>query len=154
MTYWGVAQCETMREAAADRYLGRIGVETYLPLLRVGNRVQVLFPSYIFFRLDALWPQVDRQPGIIRTLKNGDNSPARLSSNIIDEIRAREQNGVVSLPQSPGLRIGDPVRIEGGAFLGHNGIFSASSRQRCWILLRLLGRQVRVQVPERHLRAV
>jgi hypothetical protein len=58
--------------------------------------------------------------------------PAKVPDRIIGELRERERGGVVQLPQlpeAPGLRAGDRVRVLGGPFQGHLGLYAGMRRQ-------------------------
>jgi transcriptional antiterminator RfaH len=154
MMPWGVAQIETFREAGAIRNLEREQFTVYLPLLKAGGKVCPLFPGYAFFGLNENWARIGRIPGVVRILKNGDG-PARLSEELIAEIRAREQNGVVVLAQPRGIQPGDQVRITAGSLLDKVGLFAGlSGKQRAIVLLAMLGRQARVEVPAQHLQSL
>jgi transcription antitermination factor NusG len=48
--------------------------------------------------------------------------PARVTDPVIEEIRARERNGVIELPRRQ-LNAGDRVRILAGPFRGHLAIY-------------------------------
>ena len=71
------------------------------------------------------------------------------SDNIIDDIQRHEdENGFVVLGDRAGLKKGDKVRITDGAMADQIGIFDAPSDQhRVYLLLELLGREVRVRLP-------
>jgi transcription antitermination factor NusG len=69
---------------------------------------------------------------------------------VIDELRRRERNGLVELPKPPPrFKQGDPVKVTKGAFSGHLALFDGmTSHERVIVLLRLLGSQQRVELPE------
>jgi len=71
--------------------------------------------------------------------------PAKVPDCIIAELRERERGGVVQLPEAPGLRAGDHVRVVRGPLVGLGGLYvGMSGRQRVEILLSILGGQQRV----------
>ena len=67
-----------------------------------------------------------------------------VADRIIDDIRSRERNGIVELPERQ-LRPGDRVRILAGPFQGELALYqSMRPRERIEVLLQLLGRQSRI----------
>ena len=77
------------------------------------------------------------------------DSPAKVPDAVIDEIRSRERNGVVELPQPPSdFRPGQQVRIVHGVLARKLAIYSGmKSSERVEILLAMLGAQQRVIFP-------
>jgi transcriptional antiterminator RfaH len=146
MPYWSVAQCETHREPVAANFLMAAGFETYLPKIKAQSRITPLFPGYLFVKIVDRWWSVNNTIAVIQLLRSGDQ-PAQLRDEIVSSIKNKERNGLVKLPQPPGLKIGDKVRIVRGSFQDRLGIFDGmSGRDRSHILLELLGRQVRVEI--------
>ena len=84
----------------AQYFLEQAGYEVYLPLVcwrtsrTRATRVSALFPGYIFVRVEQLWRDISRLPGVIRPVMSGEES-AHVPDEIIAEIRSREQNGFV-----------------------------------------------------------
>jgi transcription antitermination factor NusG len=84
---------------------------------------------------------------VLQLLRSGDK-PAKVPDHIINEIRGRERNGLIRLPQRQRWQRGDRVRIGKGIFLGQIGLFDGmSARERVFVLLNLFGRQTRAQIP-------
>jgi transcriptional antiterminator RfaH len=155
MSFWSVVQTESQREPTADRFLQQAGFETYLPMIRAAARLVPLFPGYLFVRLGEFrWSVVDNTIGVLHLLRSGER-PAELRDKIIGDLRGMERNGLVRLPKPRGLHLGDKVRVIRGSFADHVGLHDGlSSRDRQFILLELLGRQVRVEIPSADLRAL
>jgi transcription antitermination factor NusG len=137
-----------MRERTAQRFLEHAEFETYLPMISGKNRAGPLFPAYLFVRVgDTGWSRIDNTIGVLQLLRAGDK-PARIADQIIGEIRGRERNGLVRLPERPRWQRGDRVRIGKGMFLGQIALFDGmTARERVFVLLNLFGRQTRAQVP-------
>jgi transcriptional antiterminator RfaH len=135
----------------AEDLFARAGFETYLPRIKVRAdgivRIRPLFPSYCFVRVSIeRWSPVAFTPGVIRLLMVGD-VPAALNDSVIDAIRGREKKGFVQLPRGP--QIGEKVRVVGGQFAGHIGLYAGQSpHERERVLLELLGRSVRVELAQ------
>ncbi len=68
---------------------------------------------------------------------------------MIEEIKEREDDsGVVAMMRQSVFKKGAPMRVLGGPMANFLGIFDgASDEERVFILLELLGRQVRVHIP-------
>lgn len=151
MSYWTVVQTETQRESTARQLIMRLGFTTYKPRIRVQQRVESLFPGYIFVQIgpEGIWYPVRWTMGVVRVLMSGDR-PAAVHDDVIDGIRSRERGGFVKLPAHPKrLKKGDHVRVSKGSFCGHVGLCDGTpSRERVKILLELLGRKVSVELRE------
>jgi transcription antitermination factor NusG len=164
MAYWSVAQTESQREATAAEWLRRDGFEIYLPKIKITRRVVdrqerariiarvvPLFPSYLFVRIVNRWWSIGNTIGVTQLLLAGDH-PASVSDKEISKIMAQERGGLIRLPQPPGLKRGDQVRVLRGSFQDHIGVYEGmSGKQRERVLLDLLGRQVVVDLPSNDL---
>jgi transcription antitermination factor NusG len=131
------------------RFLGLAGYATYLPRLREqrarnGRRITVtpvLFPSYIFVRIECGQWWSARWCCGVAGLVTVAGEPARVSDHVVDGIRARERGGYVMLPEPPRLRPGDRVRVTGGLLMGAHGLFAGQRpHERVAVLLAVLGR--------------
>lgn len=147
---WTVLQCQPNTEGRVRIQLVRQSYETYCPLIRVRtNHAGLLFPGYLFVH-SALqqWYPLFATPGVLRVLMAG-HRPAQVEETVIAELRNREdKDGFVRLPRRPAMRPDQPVRIIAGSFAGLCGLYQQStSEQRIRILLDLLGRKVRVDLP-------
>jgi transcription antitermination factor NusG len=160
VSYWTVIQAnhkllalnrKAQPTSLAEDLFGRAGFETYLPRIKVRTdgivRIRPLFASYCFVRVSIeRWSPVAFTPGVIRVLMNGEH-PAALNDKIIDAIRRREKKGFVQLPRGP--QIGEQVRVVGGQFAGHIGLYAGQTpHERERVLLELLGRSVRVELAQ------
>jgi transcriptional antiterminator RfaH len=159
MRRWYLIHTKPAGERGAQLHLQRQGYQTYLPRLlqQVRRRGQLqaqvvpLFPRYLFLHLDegrqCLTP-VRSTAGVASVVRFG-ACFATVPEQIIGELRARAdpQTGLHALrtpPPGPGM----PVRIEGGAFAGLQGVFErADGAHRVVVLLRLLGEERKVHVP-------
>jgi transcriptional antiterminator RfaH len=155
MAYWACARLESRREAVAQHFLKLAGYEVYIPCvreqrLRRSRRVEVispLFPAYAFIVIEQQWHSARWSIGVAAIIMDGDH-PARVPDLVIADIRAREVRGAVELPQAPGMRVGDRVRVLGGPFQGHFGLYAGMKpHERVEVLLALLGGQQRVTLP-------
>jgi transcription antitermination factor NusG len=145
---WSVCQCEPQREHLVRLLLMRAKFETYLPRIKLRQRVQLLFPSYLFVHIEQQWHSVLWCPHVSRMIMAG-TQPARLHDSVVSELRSREKQGFVRLPRPPAtFRPGQRVRIVRGSFEGQFGIYDGmSGKERERVLLDLLGQAVPVVLP-------
>jgi transcriptional antiterminator RfaH len=163
MAYWACAQLETHRERLALHFLGLNGFTTYAPRIRTqratptyrGESSAWLFPGYAFVWIELQWHAARWAPGVVRLVTSGGAEPAKVPVNVIEDLRAREANGYVVLPQPRGLKRGDRVQVTHGPFTGHLAIFEGMKpRERVEVLLMLLGSQQRITLPKKDVQAV
>jgi len=154
MAFWAAAQLQPNRTKLAVHFLRLEGFETYDPRLRLprrrdrrGQAPPPLFPGYVFVLIQLQWHVVHRTPGVIRLVSNGNWTPAHVPDAVIEELKAKERNGLIDLPKPPMARPGDRVRVRRGPFAGHLALFiGMRPRQRVEVLLALLGSQQRVEI--------
>jgi transcriptional antiterminator RfaH len=148
MSFWAVVQAEAQREHAARLLLMRLGFETYMPRIKVRNRISLLFPTYVFVRVVDRWYPILWTAHVVRLLMAGDK-PAQLKDEIMASIRKREVAGFVKLPlPNRQLKPGQKVRVIAGSFNGQIGLYQGqTSRDRERVLLELLGQAVPVELP-------
>jgi transcriptional antiterminator RfaH len=146
-------QLEPCRERLALHCLSKVnGFEIYSPRIRAprsrrSDDTRPLFPGYCFALIVLQWHAIRWSPGVVRIVLDG-TAPAKAPDRIIAELHERERGGVVQLPEAPGLRAGERVRVTRGPFVGLAGIYSGmSGRQRIEVLLTLLGGQRRTTLP-------
>lgn len=163
MAFWAAVQFHGSHERLTLHCLGLAGFETWCPRIRErriirGRRTIVtpaLFPGYVFVLVTLQWHAIKRTPYVVRLIMHGE-TPARVPDRVLDELRARERNGVIELPQPPPrLRAGARVRVVGGPFRGHLGLCAGMApRERVVVLLSLLGSKTRVTLSAGDVEAV
>jgi transcription antitermination factor NusG len=142
--YWACAHIQPQRARLALYFLGLSGFTTYYPQIRMirparPDGAAPLFTGYAFVEIESQWHQVEHTPGVHAVVKH-DGRPAKVTDQVIDDLRAREVNGLIELPRPPPLRPGAKVRITRGAFADRIAIYAGMKpRQRIEILLGLLG---------------
>ena len=155
---WVVVQTQSRAEAKAKRHLVNQGFLTYMPVylrrVRHARRTELvlrpLFPGYLFVQVDKelqRWRSINGTVGVRQILTDG-HAPRFVPERIIEEIVARQDDaGVVQLVNTPFSR-GQPVRLMDGAFAEVPGLFQEMrDENRAVLLISLLGRKVRVNVP-------
>lgn len=159
MTTWYVVYTHPSAEVKAAQNLERQGFRTYLPRYRKRRRhagrtemvLRPLFPRYVFVTVDLLqdrWRAILSTFGVSDLLRHG-SQPTPVPEGIVDTLKARETDGVVTEPSiAERLKIGDRVELIGGAFAQMICSFQGmADTERVVVLLDLLGRQVRAVVP-------
>jgi transcriptional antiterminator RfaH len=112
-----------------------------------------LFPGYAFVWIELQWHAARWSPGVIRLVSSGGAEPAKVPVSVIDDLKSRERNGFVVLPQPSGLKRGDKVQITHGPLNGSIANFEGMRpHQRVAILLTILGGQQRVELPKANIR--
>lgn len=158
MERWYVLETKRHAESRAAHALAQqLGVEIYAPRTKiwpappVGGAIAPVFPGYLFARLDlerdsyrALYT-----PGVKRFVNDAGGAPAALADEIIDGLRAR-QDGDGFVECGPPTMAGRRMKITSGPFKDFCGILDrrVSGRERAILLVGLLQREVRVEVPE------
>jgi len=159
MTIWCAAHTHARDEDKAAFHLRRQGYEVFLPkhLKRRKHARRVdwvpapMFPRYLFVALDpnaGQWWSIRSTVGV-SSLICFDGRPAKVPTEIIDEIRSRQdEKGLVKTHAGCGFKPGARVKIIDGPLNDLEGLFeSPTDKDRVTILLNLMGRDVRVRVP-------
>ena len=137
MSYWAVARLEPRREQLALRCLGLAGHETYFRgCVSIGSYTDAGSKSgrrsfRVIVPHRRQWYAARWSLGVIGLIMDGVR-PARVADQVIDDLRKRERNGLIELPQRSGLKPGDQVRILQGSFAGSSDSMLACELTRCW----------------------
>jgi transcription antitermination factor NusG len=153
MAIWSAVRLQPYRQQLALSELARAGFETYAPrILRCrhakGRKIEtmpLLFPGYIFVLIVLQWHAARFAPGVIGLIMDGER-PARVPDAVIDGLRSRDRNGVITLPKKPepGSRVdfqsGERLRIRTGPLRGLFGLYAGQApHDRIMVLMQILG---------------
>jgi transcriptional antiterminator RfaH len=162
MAYWAVVRLQPRHEHTGLTHLERNGYTIYYPRIREkrvrhGRRIEVrppLFWGYCFFVVEnGVWYTARWAIGVSAVIMAGP-TPACVPDAVITEIKGRERNGAVVLPERERFALGDQVRVLTGPLSGHLAIFAGMKpRQRVEILLQLLGSLQKVELPRESIEA-
>ena len=141
--------------------LSRMGIEVFLPRIqkpaaKPGRLMEPLFPTYLFCRLDPLapvWPMARWSHGL-KYFLSADDQPSPVSEHLVDYLKDQvDRWNSGNIPRH--IRSGDRVEITSGPFAGLEGLFQnyIPSRQRCLVLLEVVGRLSTVELSEWMVRA-
>lgn len=154
---WYVIRTKPHQEKLVESQLRKCGIETLLPFLeenRIFRRhrkavLGPLFPGYLFSRFDLKEHHrtVKYTRGTLGLVSFG-SAPARVEEELIDTIRSRLLNGVLTI-RSQCLMPGQTVQINSGPMDGVEAVFlyEMPGRQRAVVLLRSLAYQGRLVLP-------
>lgn len=154
---WYVVHAKPRKEEFAQFNLRLKGLRVFLPRLLLPQssqkrqRVAPLFPGYLFVRIrfSEEYHYVIWTPGVKRLLIfNG--SPAPVGGDIVSFLMEQATpEGIITAHSN--LRAGQMVQLDGGPFDGLSGIIQEppDAKGRVKILLSLLKRQVKVEIPAR-----
>jgi transcription antitermination factor NusG len=149
-SYWACALTEAQRERTAVRFLTMGGYTVYCPWLGTKRGTRPLFPGYLFVEIVTGWWDARWSVGVRAIVGTHIGEPAHVPDSVISDLRAREKNGLITLPVKPGLRRGDEVRITAGPFENHLAIYEGmKGSERVAVLLAMLGSEQRVELSRR-----
>lgn len=141
---------------AALQLADRTGLETFAPRLSVLRpsgrgqvlpRVEALFPGYFFARFDLTTESrfVASTPDVIGIVRFGPHTPA-VPESLVSLLRTHASGNNRCTPV---LAAGDWIEVLSGSLVGTAGRVLAldTASQRAWVLLSLLGQELRVKLP-------
>ncbi|MFC1948177.1 transcription termination/antitermination protein NusG [Chloroflexota bacterium] len=155
MKEWYVAKTKPRKERLVEDYLFRTqGLDVFIPYIRRPEdkkaKLEILFPTYIFCLLDPRskdWGAIRHTPGLSYFLGSG-TELVPVSDKIITQLKHRVSvwNGGDFIPS---YKPGDSIVITRGPFAGLDAIFQRyiPARQRCQILIEILGQQNKAELP-------
>jgi transcriptional antiterminator RfaH len=159
---WYVLYSKPQKEEYARFHLSLKGLEVFFPQLlfpqsaKKRKRLVPLFPNYLFVRLTLFSEEFSYakwSPGVSRIVSfNG--VPASIDDAIMDLLMTQgNRDGIIEA--RPSLKSGQEVRITSGPFDGLVGIIQEppNARGRVKILLELLNRPTKVDVPVQFIEA-
>ena len=155
---WYAVCCKPRQEAVAEENLLRQGFQVYLPRIRMRQRrrgawidaVEVLFPRYIFIRIDPLLrstASVRSTRGAVGLVRFG-GQPAVVPDAVMDALRQREDAASgMHEDKRPLFNAGDAVKLVDGPLAGMEAVFTEQDGdKRVIVLLELLGKANKVTV--------
>jgi len=160
--HWCAVYTKPQKEELAELNLRQRGIKTFFPKLslpksaRRKKQIVSLFPSYLFVRLSLLSDEhssIAWCPGVKRLLSfNG--TPAIVEESLMEFLMGQAgPDGTISARSN--LKVGQQVMIDGGPFDGLVGIIQEppNAKGRVKVLLELLKRPTRVEVPVHFIKA-
>lgn len=160
--HWCAVYTKTQKEEFAEVNLRLRGIDTFFPKLflpksaKRKKQIVALFPNYLFVCIDIIseeYAAIVWCPGVKRIVSfNG--TPAIVENSIMAFLMGQAgADGVISARCN--VTIGQQVAINGGPFDGLVGIIQEppNARGRVTILIQLLSRPTKVDVPVQFIHA-
>ena len=155
---WYAVCCKPRQEAVAEENLLRQGFHVYLPRIRIRQRrrgqwidaVEVLFPRYIFIRVDPLrhsTATVRSTRGVVGLVRFG-GQPAVVPDAVMEALRQREDAASgLHEDKRPLFSEGEAIKLVDGPLAGMEGVFTQKDgNKRVIVLLELLGKANKITV--------
>ena len=155
---WYAVSCKPRQEAVAEENLLRQGFHVYLPRICMRQRrrarwidvVEVLFPRYIFIRIDPLrrsTATIRSTRGVVGLVRFG-GQPAVVPDAVMEALREREDAASgLHEDQRPLFNAGEAVKLVDGPLAGMEGVFTEQDGdKRVIVLLELLGKANKITV--------
>jgi transcriptional antiterminator RfaH len=154
MKPWFAAKTHVRHERSTEAYLvENLGINVFLPMIRppLGqHHFEPLFPTYLFCQFDPIsenWPSIRSAPGLAYVLGNG-SEPVPVCEELILDLK-RRVSFWNSGTDKPRFYHGEPVAVISGPFSGFQALFEnyLPARQRCQVLIEVLGQLTKVELP-------
>ncbi|MCE0731247.1 MAG: transcription/translation regulatory transformer protein RfaH [Pseudomonadota bacterium] len=158
---WYAIQCKGGESFRATENLVNQGFEVFHPVLEVQKKrrgkltwvVEPLFPYYLFIRLDRLvsnWRPIRSTRGVLKLVSFGE-TPIAVDDALVETLR--EKGSERDQDANLYFHAGEAVQITDGPFKELQAVFeSHKGEERAIVLLNLLHRQQRLEMPVANLR--
>lgn len=164
LSKWRVIKTKPHQECAVAKRLKHKNIDVYVPLMqkksytfgKLLNRIQPLFPQYIFarFETDEAFSDIRWTAGI-KGVVCFNGKPAVITDDIIELLQQQEdQQGIIR--QSNMFKPNQPVTVRYGLLKNLQGLFvkELTGPDRVLILLSIMGCTTYVQIDSAMLKAV
>ena len=142
MNKWYLIKTKPRQEKKAKKNLENQGYRAFCPMIKINDRLVVLFPGYLFIQLNEKtqnWSPINSTKGVSHFVKFGLNF-AKVPNSIIEFIKTNQHNTADKLCNLNKFKPGDKVQISDGAFKNWAAIFKCyKSDERIILLMNLLG---------------
>ena len=144
MNKWYLIKTKPRQEKKAKQNLENQDYRVFLPMVKINNKLVVLFPSYLFVQLNEKtqnWSPINSTKGVSHFVKFGLNF-AKVPNNVIEFIKTNQHITAGKLNNLNKFKPGDKVQISDGAFNNYMAIFKCyKSDERVILLMNLLGHE-------------
>ncbi|CUS47131.1 MAG: transcriptional antiterminator RfaH [Idiomarinaceae bacterium HL-53] len=163
MSAWYLLHCKARQEARAKENVENQGYATCLPRIHIkktvrGRRTVVhepLFPNYLFIELNpetANFNALRSTRGVNGFVRFG-GVPRPVPNQVIDEFKQFEIDHEHEIESQ--FKVGSRVEVNEGPFAGLQAVYQMpKGEERCLVLLDMLGKQQRIEIEERALKAL
>ena len=144
MKNWYLIKTKPRQEKIAKQNLKNQGYGSFCPIVKINNRLVVLFPGYLFVQLNEKtqnWPPINSTKGVSYFVKFGLNF-AKVPTCVIEFIKTHQHITAEKLKDLNKFKPGDKVQICDGVFNNFVAIFKCyKSDERVILLMDLLGQE-------------
>ena len=142
MKNWYLLKTKPRQEIIAKQNLKNQGYGSFCPIVKINNRLVVLFPGYLFVQLNEKtqnWSPINSTKGVSHFVKFGLNF-AKVPTSVIEFIKTNQHTTTEKLKNLYKFKPGDKVQISDGALKNYMAIFkSYKPDERVILLINLLG---------------
>lgn len=158
MKSWFVINTKPKKESQVEKLFTEGGFSVYNPKYFHEKRIKPFFPGYAFVYFDFPGQyQLVRYTRGVKKVVGTQESPIPISEDVINEIKAREINGLIELQKyGEEPEVGDEIEVMEGPLKGLRGIFKReiSDRERVMILLNYVSYQGQLLIEKKKLKKV
>jgi len=151
MKNWYLLKTKPRQEIIAKQNLKNQGYGSFCPIVKINNRLVVLFPGYLFVQLNEKtqnWSPINSTKGVSHFVKFGLNF-AKVPTSVIKFIKTNQHTTTEKLINLSKFKPGDKVQISDGTFKNYMAIFKCyKSDERVILLMNLLGREQSLNIKE------
>ena len=144
MKNWYLLKTKPRQEIIAKQNLKNQGYGSFCPIVKINNRLVVLFPGYLFVQLNEKtqnWSPINSTKGVSHFVKFGLNF-AKVPTSVIEFIKTNQHITTEKLINLNKFKPGDKVQISDGTFKNWVAIFKCyKSDERVILLMNLLGNE-------------
>ena len=157
MKNWYLLKTKPRQEIIAKQNLKNQGYGSFCPIVKINNRLVVLFPGYLFVQLNEKtqnWSPINSTKGVSHFVKFGLNF-AKVPTSVIELIKTNQHITAEKLKDLNKFKPGDKVQISDGAFKNWMAVFKCyNSDERVILLMNLLGREQSLNIKEKSVTAL
>ncbi len=144
MNKWYLIKTKPRQEIKAKKNLENQGYRAFCPMIKINDRLVVLFPGYLFIQLNDKtqnWSPINSTKGVSHFVKFGLNF-AKVPDSVVEFIKSNQHITTEKLLNLKKFKSGDKVQISDGVFKNCLAIFkSYKSDERVILLFNLLGQK-------------
>ena len=142
MKNWYLLKTKPRQEIIAKQNLKNQGYGSFCPIVKINNRLVVLFPGYLFVQLNEKtqnWSPINSTKGVSHFVKFGLNF-AKVPTSVIEFIKTNQHITTEKLKNLYKFKSGDKIQITDGVFKNYMAIFKCyKPDDRVILLMNLLG---------------
>ena len=144
MKNWYLLKTKPRQEKIAKQNLKNQGYGSFCPIVKINNRLVVLFPGYLFVQLNEKtqnWSPINSTKGVSHFVKFGLNF-AKVPTSVIEFIKTNQHITTEKLKNLYKFKSGDKIQITDGVFKNYMAIFKCyKPDDRVILLMNLLGNE-------------